>query len=174
MRKFSPEERGIFSYFNPDIFGKDSEGKLINDGMVFSDPFQIDENWDKAKINQKSDIDIDFNNLDLKAPGFDPEGDAPDPFEKVKMQALRNLLPFIHEVFGTKPMAPDGSGITFEEAWENLQRYNVFAGSVKKNTDETPNPLTSSPEPTEKSPNGKNTSDSISTKVASSPSGLTR
>jgi hypothetical protein len=166
MRKFSPEERGIFSYFDPDKASPDSP-----DGMVFADPFEIESRWHSAKINQKTDIEVDFKNLDLKAEGFDPEGDEPDPFEDVKRKSLSNLLPFIHAVFETNAFSHDGSGITFEEAFENLERWMNFSIEVKKNTDEVPNMPTSSPEPTEKLPSGKNTLGSMSTKPASSRSG---
>lgn len=171
MRNFSLEERGIFKYFDPDKAPKDSEGNILNDGMILADPFEIDSRWSLAKIskNRTSDIDIDFNNINQEAPGFDPEGDQPDPLEAIKMQSLRNLLPFIHEVFNTKPMAIDGTGITFEEAFENLNLWGNFSGNLKKNTDDPLSPPISSPEPMEKSPNGKNSLDSISTKIASSP-----
>src|SRR5258707_12268462 len=106
MRKFSPEERGIFSYFDPDKSVQD-------DGMVWADPFDIEERWKKAKLNQTSDIDNDFNNLGLNAEGYDPESDAPDPYENVKMKSLLNLLPFSHEVFRTKPVDYDVSGLKF-------------------------------------------------------------
>ncbi len=165
MRKFSPEERGIFSYFDPDKASPDSP-----DGMVFADPFEIESQYNSAKISQKTDIEVDFKNLGLQAEGFDPNGDEPDPFEEVKRQSLVNLVPFIHDVFKTKPFSYDGSGITVDEAFENLKRWMTFDIEVKKNTDEPPNMPTSSPEPTEKLPSGKNTTASMPTKTASSPS----
>lgn len=170
MRKFSPEERGIFSYFNPDVLGCDKDGNLINDGMVYADPFVIHAQWEAAKINQKTDVEADFDFLGKEAEGYDPASGESDPLEPFKEKVLRRLLPFFHEVFGTKSVAPDGTGITFEEAYNNIINFMNFGVEVKKNTDDPLNLPISSPELMEKSPNGKNTSDSISTKIESSPS----
>src|SRR5579859_1307030 len=163
MRKFSPEERGIFSYFDPDKAPRDSEGNILNDGMVSADPFEIENRWAKAKLHQKTDIDADFKNLELKAPDYDPNGSDPDPFAEIKIKSLRNILPFIHEVFDTKPLQPDNSGITFEEAFDNLERWGDFSDRVKKNTDETPSLVTSSQESKETLKHGKNTGVSVPT-----------
>lgn len=156
MREFSLQERRIFSYFNPDKCSKDENGDLIGNGMIFVDPFEIQERWVNAILKQEVDIEAQFKNLDQDAEGYDPEGDLPDPLLAVKFKSRRHILNFFHSVFDTKPLSPDGkSGILDVEAWKNFDLWNEFNDDVKKNTDETPSLPTSSQELKETSKHGK-------------------
>jgi hypothetical protein len=160
MREFSPEERNIFSYYDPDKSSR-------SDGMVFADPFDIDNRWDAAIISQKTDINADFNSLYQVAEGQPDSYSESDPLVQSRMKALRNILPFIHDVFGTRPLAADGTGITFSEAYNNLNLWLNFREDVKKNIDDNPNSPISTQDLTEKSQAGKSSSDSILTRKES-------
>ncbi len=156
MYKFTPKDRGIFQYFDPDH-------SITEDGLVYADPFDIEERWKKCKLEAETEIDNDFKNLGLQAEGYDPESDDPDPYEDIKTRALINLIPFSHAVFKTQPIQLDGSGLKFDEAIGNLTMWMDFFSNVKKNIDEMPNSPTSTQDSKEKSNHGKNISDSSPT-----------